>query len=102
MKQHLTVSLLCREAGAFSDSESRHWEPTLFGVTDGKKVGTYFEHKFLHHLTERYEWETGNSARGIDLPGLSVDIKVTSVRQPQSPARFDQPDRRYMDSVIPC
>ena len=39
----LTVELLKSEAKAFADIESSHDEPTLFGVTDGKAVGTYFE-----------------------------------------------------------
>lgn len=30
----------------------------------------------------------GNSASGIDFPGLFVDIKVTSVKQPQSSCPF--------------
>ncbi|MFM7576671.1 MAG: restriction endonuclease, partial [Microcystaceae cyanobacterium] len=30
----------------------------------------------------------GNSALGIDLPGLEVDIKVTSIKQPQSSCPF--------------
>jgi hypothetical protein len=30
-----------REAGLFSKNECRHDEPSLFGVTDGKAVGTY-------------------------------------------------------------
>ena len=30
----------------------------------------------------------GSSAKGIDFPGLDVDIKVTSIRQPQSACPF--------------
>ena len=80
----LTVELLLREAKAFSDIESNHDEPTLFGKTDGKAVGTYLEHKFRSYLNENYEYEEGSSAKGIDFPGLDVDMKVTSVKQPQS------------------
>jgi len=57
-------------------------------VTDGKAVGTYLEHKFQTHLQERYEYVRGCSAKGIDFPALGVDIKVTSVRQPQSSCPF--------------
>ncbi|MGH9900989.1 MAG: restriction endonuclease, partial [Pyrinomonadaceae bacterium] len=32
--------------------------------------------------------QTGNSARGLDLPSLNTDIKATSVRQPQSSCPF--------------
>ena len=84
----LTIELLSREAGAFADLESSHSEPTLYGVTDGKAIGTYFEHKFRAYLKERYTFEEGSSARGIDFPGLGVDIKVTSVTQPQSSSPY--------------
>ena len=80
----LTVELLKSEAKAFADIESSHDEPTLFGVTDGKAVGTYFEHKFQVYLRGKYEYEEGSSAKGIDFPGLDVDMKVTSIKQPQS------------------
>lgn len=63
-------------------------EPKLFGVTDGKAVGTYLEGKFVRSLATRFSFETGNAARGIDLPGLQVDIKTTSVKQPQSSSPF--------------
>ena len=62
--------------------------PVLFGVTDGKAVGTYLEHKFQSELLRRYGYTKGSSAKGIDFPGLDVDIKVTSVRQPQSSCPF--------------
>ena len=62
--------------------------PLLFGITDGKAIGTYLEQKFQLSLTARYAFERGNSAKGIDFPGLGVDIKVTSLRQPQSSCPF--------------
>jgi hypothetical protein len=64
--------------------ESSHPETTIFGVTDGKAIGTYLEHKFQQHLESQYVHAPGNSASGIDFPGLQVDMKVTSIRQPQS------------------
>ncbi|MEQ9486209.1 MAG: hypothetical protein RIG27_28545 [Coleofasciculus sp. F4-SAH-05] len=33
-------------------------------------------------------YEVGSSASGIDFPGLQVDMKVTSIRQPQSSCPF--------------
>lgn len=84
----LTVEALCSEAAVFSALESQHPEPLLYGVTDGKAVGTYLEQKFRLYLKERYEFLEGNSASGIDFPGLLVDIKVTSIRQPQSSCPF--------------
>src|ERR1035441_9763420 len=88
MKKPLTIPLLQKEATAFAKEESVHGEPSLFGVTDGKAVGTYLEHKFQTHLQSRYNYVRGCSAKGIDFPLLDVDIKVTSVRQPQSSCPF--------------
>lgn len=88
MKPKLMLEILKTEARRFAEIESTHQEPSLFGVTDGKAVGTYFEHKFRSYLRERYEFEEGNSARGIDFPELEVDMKVTSIRQPQSSCPF--------------
>ena len=87
-KQQLTVDMLKSEARAFAKRESTHKEKSLFGVTDGKAVGTYLEHKFQESLHTRFEYARGNSAKGIDFPNLSVDIKVTSIRQPQSSCPF--------------
>lgn len=56
----------------------------MFGVTDGKAVGTYLEHKFQSYVREKYTFPKGSSAKGIDFPELEVDIKVTSITQPQS------------------
>jgi hypothetical protein len=80
--------MLLAEAADFAAMESKYDEPALFGVTDGKAVGTYLEHKFTSYLVERYTFGVGNSANGIDLPSLNVDIKVTSIRQPQSSCPF--------------
>ena len=88
MTKPLTIPLLQREATAFAKEESAHGEPSLFGVTDGKAVGTYLEHKFQTHLQSRYKYVRGSSAKGIDFPKLGVDIKVTSFRQPQSSCPF--------------
>ncbi|TAJ55560.1 MAG: restriction endonuclease [Nevskiaceae bacterium] len=84
----LTIEGLVAEAARFSAAESAHDEPSLFGVTDGKAVGTYLEHKFVAYLMDRYSFAGGNSASGIDIPVLNVDIKVTSVKQPQSSCPF--------------
>jgi hypothetical protein len=84
MKPPLTIEHLLGESAAFSATESAHDEPALFGVTDGKAVGTYFEHKFTSLLAGKYSFDVGNSALGIDIPSLEVDVKVTSAKQPQS------------------
>ncbi len=57
-------------------------------MTDGKAIGTYLEQKFQQTLWTKYEPDHGNSAKGIDFPGLSVDVKVTSIKQPQSSCPF--------------
>lgn len=85
----LTPQLLCIEAQKFSALESSHPEPSLYGITDGKAIGTYLEQKFTFYLiTNGYSFIRGNSASGIDLPSLGIDIKVTSIRQPQSSCPF--------------
>ena len=86
--QKLTAQLLKAEAKVFADIESGHKEKSLYGVTDGKAVGTYLEHKFQEALHRKYEYVRGSSAKGIDFPKLDVDIKVTSIRQPQSSCPF--------------
>lgn len=62
----------------------------LYGITDGKAVGTFIEKAFMRFLLDKYSFEEGNSAYGIDFPesGLNTDIKVTSIVQPQSSCPF--------------
>lgn len=88
MKPSLTLDLLCQEAKVFSQEESDSWDPALYGITDGKAVGTYFEHKFQDYLGQKYLYEKRSSAKGIDFPELEVDMKVTSIKQPQSSCPF--------------
>lgn len=88
MPPSLIISALKRESADFAARESRHAEPSLYGVTDGKAVGTYLEHKFQADLHTKYEYVEGSSAKGIDFPELKVDIKVTSSRPPQSSCPF--------------
>ena len=88
MKPRLTIKTLQEEASKFAEKEATHNEPSLHGKTDGKAVGTYLEHKFTTYLAEIYDYEQGNSASGIDFPDLEVDIKVTSIKQPQSSCPF--------------
>lgn len=87
-KMKLTVEGLCREAAAFAEVESTYPEPSLYGVTDGKAIGTYLEQKFRAHLQAKYSLAPASSAMGIDLPDLQVDLKVTSITQPQSSCPF--------------
>lgn len=87
-RKNLVIQDLQKEAAIFSKLESEHDEASIFGSTDGKAVGTYLEHKFKNFLKEKYIFDDGNSASGIDLPELEVDIKTTSIMQPQSSCPF--------------
>jgi hypothetical protein len=89
-KEKLTITKLIEEAQIFCVSESTYKHKELYGVTDGKAVGTLIEQKFQHHLNNKYEVTAGSSARGIDLPSddIQTDIKVTSIKQPQSSCPF--------------
>lgn len=84
----LDIKTLQKEARDFSRIVSNLAERSLYGVTDGKAVGTHLEHKFKAHLKNKYTFNEGNSASGIDFPGLYVDLKVTSISQPQSSCPF--------------
>lgn len=88
MKTNLTISQMLNEARIFAEIESLHSDPFLFGKDNGKDVGTYVELKFKNQLSQKYEFKLGNAASGIDLPELNVDIKVTSITQPQSSCPF--------------
>jgi len=88
MKKKLTIETLITEAEIFCKLNSGVYKPELFGITDGKAVGTYVEHLFQKHLEENYDLSVGNSASGLDLPSVNTDIKVTSIRRPQSSCPF--------------
>lgn len=75
----------------FAKDFSNRSHNNLRGITDGKAVGTYIEHEFQTFLLENrviQPEEIGSSAKGIDLPNHNIDIKVTSIRQPQSSSPF--------------
>ncbi len=86
MKQVLTQSNLLVAAHAFCLEDHTYSE--LYGVTDGKAVGTFIEHRFQGIIMATYEVQVGSSALGLDLPSVETDIKVTSIRQPQSSCPF--------------
>ena len=90
MKDSLTLDLLVQEAKLFCEIMSNENHKILIGITDGKAVGTYVEHRFQNYLFEKYNLSIGSSAKGIDLPdeNIQTDIKVTSITQPQSSCPF--------------
>ena len=89
-KQKLTIKNLITLAKEFCEQESKTLNSELFGVTDGKAVGTHIEHKFKDFLLSKYDLRVGSSASGIDLPSaeINTDVKVTSIKQPQSSCPF--------------
>ncbi len=84
MKQKLDINALISSEKEFCKIESQKNRKELFGVTDGKAVGTFVEHAFQHYLEKRFDITVGSSAVGLDLPSVNCDIKVTSIKQPQS------------------
>lgn len=90
----LTIEMLKKEAGEYINELTSKLIPELYGVTDGKAVGTFVEHEFQEKLHETYEYVEGSSASGIDFPELDVDLKVTSVTQPQSSCPFKSAEQK--------
>lgn len=88
MQTPLTLGTLAEAALAYVSRLSSAGIPALYGVTDGKAVGTFVEAGFNVFITESYVHTPGNAARGIDFPDLNVDLKVTSITQPQSSSPF--------------
>ncbi len=93
VKAPLTVVILKQEAKKFLASFSRE-HPELFGIDNGKAVGTYVEEKFNVYLRDLYDYQPGNAAVGIDFPALEVDVKATSIRQPQSSCPFKSAEQK--------
>lgn len=95
-KTALTIDDLKKEALTFATTESKRANDKIYGVTDGKAIGTFIEQAFVEFLKEKYTFEEGNSAKGIDLPGATIltDIKVTSKSQPQSSCPFRNAEQK--------
>lgn len=90
MKPKLTLKKCIEESKIFCNLEFLRNIKELYGITDGKAVGTFVEHKFKEILSEKYQFKAGNSASGLDFPDskLLIDMKVTSIKQPQSSCPF--------------
>lgn len=80
MIQQLTIEMLIKEAQNFCATQSMFKHKELFGVTDGKAVGTLIEAAFQKHLNEHYELLPGNAASGIDLPS-PIFLQTLRLRQ---------------------
>lgn len=83
-RKKLTIPLLLEETRRFCIENASIHRAELYGVTDGKAIGTFVEHLFKDFIASRFEDSVGNTASGIDIPAVNTDIKVTSMRQPQS------------------
>lgn len=85
-----SVEKLIERAARFAEEFQNVDHPKLRGNNDGKTIGTYIESAFKEDLAQAGVIEAieGNAAKGIDLPSFNIDIKVTSVRQPQSSSPF--------------
>jgi hypothetical protein len=82
MKPKLTLETLIKEAKAFCERESNFGNKELFGVTDGKAVGTFIEHKFTDYLEKNYDVFIGSSANGIDMPSDDIIAYLTDRNLP--------------------
>lgn len=90
MKPQLTIKRLIKAAKEFCLAENQVEHSELYGVTDGKAIGTFVEHRFQNYLINRYNIIIGSSANGLDLPSIQCDIKVTSLKQPQSSCPYKE------------
>jgi hypothetical protein len=94
MHPPLTIKALKRSVYTFTRENSRKDIHELYGVTDGKAVGTYVEVLFNSYLKDRFSYAQGSAATGIDFPSLGIDLKVTSIRQPQSSSPFKSAEQK--------
>jgi len=97
VKSELTIDKLIEEARNLCTEQSKIKNPTLYGVTDGKSIGTHIEHEFKKYIASKYDTTIGSSAKGLDLPhpDILTDIKVTSSKHPQSSC----PYRNYAQKI---
>ncbi|MGH1805769.1 restriction endonuclease [Enterococcus gallinarum] len=89
-KIHPTLEILKAEASNFCRMSSDKGIKALYGITDGKAVGTIVEKMFKIYLNQNYDFDMGNSGNGVDLPDddINTDIKVSSIKQPQSSSPY--------------
>ena len=86
MKPELTVSDLIREADRYAAHLDRTGRTCMESPTE-RRSGP-MSSMARAWLARDYSYEEGSAASGLDFPGLSVDMKVTSSRQPQSSCPF--------------
>jgi hypothetical protein len=74
-KEPLTLEKLYTAAKEFCIKASTLEYPELVGVTDGKAVGTFVEHRLNHYLSNRWSLEIGNSASVVRFKQRQLAIK---------------------------
>ena len=83
-KINLNVETLVKEAAAFAETQGKYDEPALYGVTDGKAVGTYLEHKFTSYLVEALNKSILDFSRPLvpdaALPPASMQARARKVK----------------------
>lgn len=88
-EKNLSLNALLDLASLYSKEQLILPSKALFGATDGKAVGTYVEHGLRDFIkAQGYVTSHGSSASGLDFPDLNIDLKVTSLKQPQSSCPF--------------
>lgn len=75
MKPELTLEKLKQAVMPFCADLQQSLIPELYGITDGKAVGTYIEHRFRDMLLASYTLAASSSAFGLDFPSLELDLK---------------------------
>ena len=98
MKEALDTEKLINCAREFRSCQSKVYRSELFGITDGKAVGTFVEHLFKDFLAQQYDLTIGNSANGLDLPSVNADIKFTPIKQPQSSCPYKDSKQKIYGS----
>ena len=74
--QQLTLQALKTKAKQFAHEFSQTPQKELFGVSDGKAIGTFVEQAFAEYLASTYKFERGNAAKGIDFPSLIANSEI--------------------------
>ena len=94
MSPLITLADIQAEATKFAIEASITSYASLYGVDNGKRIGTHIEHAFRAYLERKYPRSIGNSASGLDFPEHNLDIKTTSVKQPQSSCPYKSADQK--------
>ena len=81
--ENLKVKLI-EEAHQFANDFSKKSHNKLFGITDGKAIGTYIENLYKDIIKTKYGVKVATASNGIDIPNENIDIKCTLTTRPQS------------------